>query len=249
MAKLDVIGLSGKIGTGKDFLAKTYIKPMGYHPFSLAFHFKVWIVGKGEATHEEIFVTKPPRVRDLLQQEGTERGRLVYGQNVWVDTMFEWMDVINESWGINKFVVPDVRFKNEVMGIQNRGGRVFRIVAPNRDSNSGASVEARYHISETDLDDFPIENFNGLIFNDTEYASTVGMQVSTLLHGSPIVYPKPERPELRMLREGHLEDWVDGVEDTILQENKMLEMIGNQFDKMGDQLEKVYHLAMGRKHA
>lgn len=233
MEKLEVIGLSGKIGCGKDHIARHYFSPMGYYNWSLAWHFKVWLAGKGEATHDEIFVTKPPRVRNLLQQEGTERGRLVYGQNVWVDTMFEWMNVINESWGINKFVVPDVRFKNEVLGIQSRDGRVFRIVAPNRDSNSGASVEARYHISETDLDDFPIENFNGLIFNDTEYASTVGMQVSTLLHGSPLIFPKPI-------------PIFDNMEDT---EFSILEKLTNQFEKAGDQLEKVYHLAMGRKHA
>jgi hypothetical protein len=60
MSKLDIIGLAGKSGTGKDHIAKTYFQPLGFKSFSFAWHPKVFLVGKGLATHEEVFVTKPP---------------------------------------------------------------------------------------------------------------------------------------------------------------------------------------------
>ena len=66
---MDVIGLSGKIGTGKDYIAEQYFFPRGYKQFSLAWHFKIWIVGKQEATYEEVFHTKPPEIRHYSQYE------------------------------------------------------------------------------------------------------------------------------------------------------------------------------------
>jgi hypothetical protein len=46
------------------------------------------------------------------------------------------------------------------------GGRVFRILAPNRVANSPLSDEARNHYSETALDVYPLDNFDGIIDND-----------------------------------------------------------------------------------
>lgn len=159
-----VIGLSGKAGSGKDYIAKHVIIPRGFHQFSLAWHFKVWLVGKGEATHEEVFVTKPPEIRKKIQLEGTEYGRFVYGENVWCQTVAEWFNVFYENWGIDKFIIPDVRFPNEVEFIHMLGGPVYRINAPVRIENNRLSAEARQHSSETLLDEYT--NFDGYIYND-----------------------------------------------------------------------------------
>lgn len=187
MKDLDIIGISGKLGTGKDFIASRYFFPLGYKQWSFAWHFKIWIAGKGEATYDELFHTKPPKIRNLLQQEGTERGRDVYGENVWVNTAFSWMELLNEVWGFNKFIIPDVRFPNEADAILDRGGRVFRIIAPIRDANSGASEEARNHLSETALDNYPKDKFSGFILNDPEYSNSVGIQVNKLLGYPPVI--------------------------------------------------------------
>lgn len=163
---MEVWGISGKAGCGKDYIYNNFLRPAGFYRWALADHFKVWIVGKGEATHEEVFRTKPPHIRHLLQQEGTERGRLVYGENVWVKTAFEWMTLLSETWGIQRFVISDVRFPNEMTAVQEFGGKVLRIVAPQREANSSLSPEARQHISETALDSTPMAAYDVVIYND-----------------------------------------------------------------------------------
>jgi hypothetical protein len=180
MANFEVVGISGKAGSGKDYISQNFLIPLGYKQFSFAWHFKVWLIGKGEATHEEVFFTKPPHVRKLLQEEGTERGRNVYGENVWCNTAGEWMRVLAENCGITKFVIPDVRFPNEVEFIQSVGGKVYRVIAPTRSANNNLNEEARRHISETALDEF--SGFDGFIMNDPEVADQVQSQVIHLLN-------------------------------------------------------------------
>lgn len=63
-----------------------------------------------------------PEVRALLQRCGTEAGRKVLGENVWVDAVLRDLP--------EKVVIPDVRFPNEAQAIKERGGRVFRITRP-----------------------------------------------------------------------------------------------------------------------
>lgn len=178
---IKVIGISGKSGTGKDHITQNFIRPHGFYQWSLAWHFKVGIVGKGLATHDEVFYTKPPHIRKELQLEGTERGRMVYGENLWCDTAREWMVLLKEQWGIDKFVIADVRFPNEVEFVQNMGGKVARIVAPKRAESNSLSTEARLHVSETALDDFT--GFDHIINNDPDDSSFVSHQISLILNG------------------------------------------------------------------
>ena len=108
-----VIGLSGAAGSGKDYVAKTYfIDEYGFRNISLAWHFKIDCIAKGQADYDEVFNTKPPRVRRLLQILGTEQGRELWGENVWVNTVFSWMMLFHKDWGIDRFIIPDVRFPN-----------------------------------------------------------------------------------------------------------------------------------------
>ena len=185
MTNFEIVGISGKAGSGKDFISQNIFVPYGYVQFSFAWHFKVWLVAKGLATHEEVFITKPPHVRKLLQEEGTERGRMVYGENVWCHAAGEWMRVLAENSGLRKFIVPDVRFPNEVEYIKSLGGKVYRIHAPIRTSMNTLTDEARNHISETALDDYT--RFDGIIFNDPEYAGMEHEQVCRAL-GLPLLF-------------------------------------------------------------
>ena len=163
MLKFDVIGLSGKSGTGKDYIIQQCLRPEGYFQISFAWHFKIWLISTGQATYEEVFYTKPEHIRRLMQLEGTERGRDVYGPDVWVDTAFAWMQLWNETWGISKFVIGDVRFPNEADRILELGGKVIRITAPERVENSILTAEQKRHISETALDTY--DKFSGYVFN------------------------------------------------------------------------------------
>lgn len=157
-----VIGLSGAAGSGKDYVAKEYFfKKLGFHNISLAWHFKIQCISHGEATYEEVFDTKPPRVRRLLQILGTEQGRDVWGEDIWVNTMFAWMTLYHTDWGINKFVIPDVRFPNELKAIQKLGGGVYRVIG---DRQGNLTDEAWLHSSENSLTD-DMNIYNGFINN------------------------------------------------------------------------------------
>ena len=90
-----------------------------------------------------------PEVRSLLQRLGTEAGRNVLGQNIWVDALFN-----QPSNG--RIVISDVRFPNEAAAIKARGGLVWRVIRP-------GYGPVNNHPSETAIDDF---NFDGEILND-----------------------------------------------------------------------------------
>jgi hypothetical protein len=145
---------------------------------ALADEIKIRAIATGVATYEQVFVgSKPPHVRTWLQEEGTERGRDVFGQDVWVRALLARMRKISESSDVRNFVVTDVRFVNEVRGIRAAGGIVLRVDAPRRNANNGMTAEQRLHPSETDLDQLAVTDYDGVIRNDPEDADTVGWQI------------------------------------------------------------------------
>lgn len=88
-------------------------------------------------------------IRRLLQRMGTEVGRNILGENIWVDA------TLNKMEEGQNYVITDCRFPNEAKAVEDRGGRVMRInrlgVGPIND-----------HPSETSLDDW---KFFGIITN------------------------------------------------------------------------------------
>ncbi len=92
---------------------------------------------------------KVPEIRRLLQVMGTEAGRQVLGDNIWVDA------VMNKITGEDHVVVTDCRFPNEAEAVKVAGGFVVRVDRP--------GVEAvNAHPSETALDGW---NFDAYINN------------------------------------------------------------------------------------
>lgn len=90
-----------------------------------------------------------PEVRALLQRVGTDAGREVLGEDVWVDAAMRDLPPGN-------VVFTDCRFPNEAAAIQAAGGYVIRIERP-------GTAPVNPHPSETALDDFP---FDARIIND-----------------------------------------------------------------------------------
>ncbi|MCD7439015.1 hypothetical protein K4B79_12345 [Streptomyces lincolnensis] len=81
-----------------------------------------------------------PVVRGYQQRLGTEGGREVLGDGVWVDALFRDF----ETWGPT--VITDVRFPNEANAIRERGGLVVRIERPGQEL-----IREAGHISENSL--------------------------------------------------------------------------------------------------
>lgn len=175
---MKIIGLSGTAGSGKDYIFSNFIKPLGFYRFALADHFKIGAVGRKLVTYDEVFYTKPEHIRDTLQKMGTEEGRDIYGDDIWLDTTYVWLHHLNITWGVNKFCITDVRFPNEVEYIQSRGGIVIRVEAPNRSINA-LTDKTRSHISEVALDNY--DGYDYRINNDPENANQVGKDVFNII--------------------------------------------------------------------
>jgi hypothetical protein len=142
---MQLIGFSGYGGAGKDSAAKplidegweriSFADPMremalainpivGVEPISatgarvIRYADAIEEVGYNDAKF------KYPEFRAFLQKLGTEGGRGVLGENIWVNTAADRM----EEDG--RYVITDVRFDNERDKIHSLGGRVIRIDRP-----------------------------------------------------------------------------------------------------------------------
>jgi len=171
-----IIGVSGKMGTGKDYFIENYIKPYIENKLkekclvlSFADMLKVNLMVHNNIKLNE-FNNKTPEIRQLLQYEGTENGRDKYGQDIWIRYIKAWSE-LHMSRGIKYIIISDVRFKNEYKFIKNNNGSIIRIDAPNRNeqrlrnesSNEKEYNKIKNHISEIDLDNM---NFDIIINND-----------------------------------------------------------------------------------
>jgi hypothetical protein len=83
-------------------------------------------------------------IRGLLQRLGTEAGRNVLWDSIWIDAAFHGLDPAGN------YVVTDCRFPNEAEAVRSRNGAVVRI------TRSGVGP-ANGHASETSLDDYEFD--------------------------------------------------------------------------------------------
>lgn len=146
---IHLIGMAGKAGSGKNYLARHALLPLGYFPIALADHFKVDVVVRDGAPTQEVFLgAKSPETRDLLQRRGTEEGRWVYGEDIWIRTLEAWL-VAHVAKGWSKFVVTDIRFENEAEWTRLMGGKLVQVTG-----RGGLAGALAMHPSETGLDGY-----------------------------------------------------------------------------------------------
>ena len=94
-----------------------------------------------------------PEIRRTLQRFGTEVGRNILGENLWVDTTFALMEPGKD------YVITDMRFPNEHAAVNDALGFTVRVYR----EGSGLSGTAALHASETALDD---HSFDYTLSND-----------------------------------------------------------------------------------
>lgn len=158
-----LLGFSGKMGSGKNFVAEKLFLPLIAQkfgpvlPVAFADQIKINTAVKYGLTHEEVFVNKTAASRRLLQLEGTEEGRCKRGEDIWIRFLDSWLQVY-KARGFRAAVVTDVRFKNEAEFIHSRGGKLVRIEAADRTAArmlaEGSNDAVARHSSETQLDAF-----------------------------------------------------------------------------------------------
>jgi len=174
-----IIGIHGKIGSGKDTVAKEIKKSFPQYNFkTVSFGYNVKkvisiITGidmrsllsrKIKAQYLEQFKMT---VGELFQQVGTNALRDVLNKDVWIISLF------NSIKDNENIIITDVRFLNEAESIINRGGYLIKIIGDPKKVNKKDSRDVN-HKSETDLDNYkkfdiiyenkaPIENIEKLI--------------------------------------------------------------------------------------
>lgn len=190
---VQVLLTSGKLGTGKNFVAERILHPMlPVQPtlfLAFANHYKVEAIVKDGLDRARVFGEKDEATRRSLQLRGTELGRDVFGPDIWVELAMEWMHAYLPL-GYTRIFFTDARFPNEVDSVQSLNGTELellgqtyrfevtslRMVAPRR-SQARAEAEAAKspgtlvtaiteHISETALDDHV--GFSYKIYNDVD---------------------------------------------------------------------------------
>jgi Deoxynucleotide monophosphate kinase len=96
-------------------------------------------------------------VRNYLQKLGTEVGRNMFGQNVWVDIGFAEVDRLNRE-GIS-VAITGMRFPNELFALRERGGMAIWVERP---GYGPVNSHASDNILSKDDFDVCIHNVGGL---------------------------------------------------------------------------------------
>lgn len=174
---MKLIGISGKMGVGKNYLADILVKYNlnNYKVLQMAFadQLKVDCIVRDGVEYDKVFGDKDKNSRMMLQRRGTEEGRDKYGKDIWVNYMRNWIRIYGER-GIDAVIITDVRFKNEAVLVKEMGGVLINIVSPKRNiirvekeclKFGGSIQDTMSHRSETDLDDF---NEFDYVFNNDE---------------------------------------------------------------------------------
>jgi hypothetical protein len=142
-----LLGVSGKLGVGKNYITEHYIVPklirqlsnidVQYVPYFFSFGTQVKIELYSRDTsssleYNNLFVNKSRDSRSSLQKYATENGRDVYRKDMWIRAIDMWIKVqLNNLNVINThlttklvpiFVVEDVRFENEYNYIKSNSG-------------------------------------------------------------------------------------------------------------------------------
>lgn len=119
---------------------------------------------------ENTIVTLSISPRKMLELVGTELGREILDEQVWVDR------IVRDAT-LNKVrvaVISDVRFENEVLFVKDKGGVVLEVSAP---SNPFAIISN--HPSNKGIDPHYID---GVIINTMDGITKLAKQVQTVAH-------------------------------------------------------------------
>lgn len=167
-----IIGLCGAAGSGKNAVAGILSILYGFKSLALADPLYDAVAAITGLTVKELqdrrlkeqpidWIGKSPR--QLLQSLGTEWGRGLVSESLWVDHLFRRLDGLTAA-GVDA-VVTDVRFDNEARLLRERyNARIWQVIRPTG-TVAGAAMQ---HASEAgisqELIDVTIGNSSGLAY-------------------------------------------------------------------------------------
>ena len=154
-----IVGVSGKIGSGKTTVTQHLIKNLPHKFVECSFAYKVKQIASilcelpmedmisQEGKNKRLDAFGGITVGQLQQIIGTDMFRQRFSEDVWITSMF-----LGYKPGYY-WIVSDVRFKNEADHIRKMGGILIRLEGDPAGVRA-ASKRDLNHPSETDLDDY-----------------------------------------------------------------------------------------------
>ena len=170
-----IIGLHGKIQAGKTTAFEALQEEFKAKEFRFADGIKEMIASllgcSVKALDNQVFKSRQipwlkegitPRV--LMQTLGTEWGRNLIDEDIWVKSTLQKIEDYQKAGG-GMAVITDVRFPNEFKALDERKDAfLIKIDRPGVDR----SDPIHQHISETALDHLPSEAFDGYVVNNCD---------------------------------------------------------------------------------
>jgi len=144
-----LIGISGKMGSGKTTLANAFIRENPeYERHAFADKAKKIISYITNTCFDKTkYLESYGRTMGQLIQEGATALRGVQA-DIWVQALFaDWTPD-------SKWIIDDVRFRDEAEEIRRRGGLLVRLTGSYTITQDGRDLQ---HISETELDDYQFD--------------------------------------------------------------------------------------------
>ena len=138
MIKKILIGLTGKAGSGKSTIAQHLVDRHHFARISLADPIRNGIAAMfpiptnclidrdlKEQPHSALCGKSP---REAMQSLGTEWGRRMIGDNIWLHVAQHKIDYTRDIETIRGIVVDDIRFENEADWIRNQGCEIWHVI-------------------------------------------------------------------------------------------------------------------------
>jgi hypothetical protein len=152
-----LIGLTGRARVGKDTVAKFLADEAMYKAISFAEPMRVFVCEIAGIPREQLDEVKDSVIpwlgkspRQMLQSLGTEWGREMVKQSIWIDVCMA------RASQLKRAVVTDVRFDDEAQAIHARGGKIVKVIRPD-------ALEVSSHISEMGISPWLVDD---TIIND-----------------------------------------------------------------------------------
>jgi hypothetical protein len=195
-----LLGVSGKLGVGKNYITENYLVPklielfsdknVQYVPYFFSFgtQVKVELYSRDTSSslnYHNLFVQKSNYSRTSLQQYSTENGRDKYRKDMWIRAVDMWikvqlsnLDIVNKHITrkiVPIFVVEDVRFENEYEYIKSNSGILVLVESAYRNFEKilqevDNKVSETIHQSEKGLENL---EFHFRINNDPINSDTI----------------------------------------------------------------------------
>ena len=186
MGNIKIVGVSGKMGSGKNFFSEIFAQnssvPVEMHAFAdkvrdvteLVVGYKMKLTNEaGSPFYNAIYnYTQDDKnyvlpmwgktIGECLQLVGTDLFRNNFDKNTWVKALLSTTGKECIENG-HILVISDVRFPNEADAIIKEGGVVIRLEGDPLKARANSKRDLN-HASETSLDDY--KGFSKLIHND-----------------------------------------------------------------------------------